>query len=372
MAKLFFVATRKGLFSVSRKNGSGNWSIDQVNFPGSPISAVLPDPRDGSVYAALDHGHFGCKLHRSPDGGKQWEECTAPAYPKKPENAEDIIDPFRKVVLPWDLKLIWTLECGGKDQPGTIWCGTIPGGLFKSTDTGDSWQLVEPLWRKTQEKRWTGGGYDFPGIHSICVDPKDANKIIVGVSVGGNWYSEDGGVSWECRAKGLRNEYMPADQAYEPDFQDPHRLVQCQGSPEVMWIQHHNGIFHSTDYALNWEEIHQAGPSTFGFAVAVHPHDPDTAWFVPAQKDEVRIPVAGKMVVTRTRDGGKTFDVLSKGLPQEHAYDLIYRHALAIDETGETLAMGSTTGNLWLSENGGDEWQCISSNLPPVYAVRFV
>jgi hypothetical protein len=70
--------------------------------------------------------------------------------------------------------------------------------------------------------------------------------------------------------------------------------------------------------------------ATFGFAVAVHPRDPNTAWFVPEIKDEKRIPREGKLVVTRTRDGGKSFEVLSKGLPQSHAYDVVYRHALEI------------------------------------------
>ena len=77
------------------------------------------------------------------------------------------------------------------------------------------------------------------------------------------------------------------------------------------------------------------------------------------------------MVVNRTRDGGKTFDTLTQGLPQQHAYDLVFRHALDVDESGDRLAFGSTTGSVWVSENGGDSWQTISANLPPVYAVRF-
>ena len=77
------------------------------------------------------------------------------------------------------------------------------------------------------------------------------------------------------------------------------------------------------------------------------------------------------VVVTRTRDGGKSFEVLAKGLPQEHAYDVVYRHALAIDDAGERLAFGSTTGGLWVSEDQGDSWACITHTLPPVYAVRF-
>ena len=103
-----------------------------------------------------------------------------------------------------------------------------------------------------------------------------------------------------------------------------------------------------------------AGPSTFGFAVAVHPDDPDTAWFVPAVSDRCGCRSTAKFVVTRTRDGGATFDVLSDGLPHEPAYDLVYRHGLDIDATGERLMMGSTTGSLWWSGNGGDAWTNIS------------
>ena len=112
-------------------------------------------------------------------------------------------------------------------------------------------------------------------------------------------------------------------------------------------------------------------PSVFGFPVVVHPRDPGTAWFVPEIKDEKRIPVGGKLVLTRTRDGARSFDVLANGLPQVHAYDVVYRHALTIDETGDRLAFGSTTGGLWISENQGDDWTCVSHTLPPVYAVRF-
>jgi len=88
-------------------------------------------------------------------------------------------------------------------------------------------------------------------------------------------------------------------------------------------------------------------------------------------KDECRVPVDAKLVVARTRDGGKSFQVLRKGLPQEHAYDLVYRHCLDVDRTGKRLAFGSTTGGLWLSENQGDSWRCLSTQLPPIHCVRF-
>jgi len=148
-------------------------------------------------------------------------------------------------------------------------------------------------------------------------------------------------------------------------------MVQCRDAPDCFWVQHHNAVFRSTDGAMSWQEVPHAKPSTFGFAVAVHPHQPEVAWLVPAVKDECRIPVDARVVVARTRDGGETFEVLRRGLPEEPAYDLIYRHALDVDDTGQCLAIGSTTGSLWVSEDQGDSWTTISTHLPPIAAVRW-
>ena len=260
---------------------------------------------------------------------------------------------------------------GGADEPGVIWCGTLPGGLFRSTDHGQNWQILRALWDHPKRKQWMGGGADLPGIHSICVDPRDSRRVWIAVSTGGIWFTEDTGESWTLRGEGMRAEYAPPEQTHDPIAQDVHCLVQCRAAPERMWVQHHNGIFASSDESQTFIEITGVEPSTFGFAVAVHPRDPDTAWFVPEIKDEKRIPREGKLVVTRTRDGGKSSEVLSKGLPQSHAYDVVYRHALALDETGERLAFGSTTGGLWVSEDQGDSWAYVTHTLPPVYAVRF-
>src|SRR3989304_1220834 len=136
MNNRIFVAARKGLFTLDRGGGRTPWTITQSAFLGVPVSIVLPDPRDGRVYAAVGHGHFGTKLHRSHDGGKTGEEGTAPAYPPKPEGVEEIRCPARGIPIPWSLELIWALEPGGVDEPGALWCGTLPGGLFRSNDRG--------------------------------------------------------------------------------------------------------------------------------------------------------------------------------------------------------------------------------------------
>jgi photosystem II stability/assembly factor-like uncharacterized protein len=351
-----WVATRKGLFELRRRDGG--WRIERSSFLGEPVSMLLPPRADGRMLAALKLGHFGVKVHRSGDAGATWTEVATPAYPEQPPEAAGV---------PWKLVQVWTLQAVG----GTVWAGTLPGGLFRSDDFGGSWQLVRSLWDRPERAEWMGGGYDVPGIHSICVHPADADELLVGISCGGAWTTRDGGASWMSSAGGMRADFMPPEQAGNPNIQDPHCIVRCAAVPQVLWCQHHCGIWRSTDSGQSWDEITTAPVSKFGFTVAVDPQDPDTAWFVPAIADQTRVPVDGALVVNRTRDGGRTFETLRAGLPQTHAYDLMYRHALDVAADGRSLLMGSTTGGLWASDDAGDHWRTVSLNLPMIHAVRF-
>lgn len=368
MGDRLYLGTRKGLFVLDRNSSS--WEVSDVHFLGVQVPMFLPDPRDGTWYAAVKHEHFGPKLHRSDDEGRSWAEIGVPAY-SEGDTFSKMGPDMQPMQAPASLNLIWSLETGGPDREGLLWAGTIPGGLFRSSDRGDSWELVQSLWDVPDRMKWFGGGADEPGIHSVCVDPRNSDHLLVGVSCGGVWVTEDGGESWACKAEGMRAEYMPPDQQFDAAIQDPHILVQCRDEPDVMWVQHHNGIFKSTDRSESWTEIEKPAVSGFGFGVAVHPADGKTAWFAPGVKDECRVPVDGKLVVTRTKDGAETWEELREGLPQENAYDIIFRHCLVVDETGDRLAMGSSTGGLWTSDNGGDSWDCVSNVLPQIYCVRF-
>jgi hypothetical protein len=359
------ISTRKGLFVAEL--ASGAYRVTRGHFIGDNVTLAMVDPRDGGWYAALEHGHFGPKLHRSDDRGETWTEVATPAYPPKPEGLEEK-DMFGRD-LKWATALLWSLA-PALDKDGAIWCGTIPGAMFRSEDRGASWQLVDSLWFMPERKKWSGGGRDFPGIHSICVDPRDPKTVAIGISTGGVWRTRDAGKTWAVASKGMRAEYMPPDQALDPIAQDVHCLVQCKAQPHVWWAQHHNGIFKSTNDLESWTEIEKAGPSVFGFTVVVDPADGYTAWFVPGVKDEKRIPVDGKLVVTRTRDGGASFDVLDRGLPDKFAYDLVFRHGMAMASDG-TLAFGSTTGNVFASRDRGETWAVVSHHLPPIHAVTF-
>src|SRR5439155_357080 len=265
---------------------------------GEALAAVFEARPALRGYALDDQGalrrHVG--FYGRGDAVRDRIKLGAPVFAPAPEGGGD--DPHA-----WSLGQIWVLESGG--VPGRLWAGTMPGGLFRSEDGGDSWSLNEALWHMPERQKWMGvAGGEQPGINSVLVDPRNPADIRIGVSTAGVWASIDDGASWRIINRGMYNEYMPPEQREEPIVQDVHRLARCAAHPDVMWCQHHNGVFRSEDAGANWREIIAIRPSKFGFAVVAHPRDPDTAWFVPAVKDERRIPVEGKVVVARTRDGG--------------------------------------------------------------------
>lgn len=359
------VASRKGLFEVQGQGAQ--WAIAAHHFAGDPVTQILVDPRNGDWYAALRMGHFGVKLRKSSDRGAHWADITAPAFPAKPTDGPLADDP-----TPWNVELIWSFAAGAPTQPGTLWAGCMPAGLFKSEDGGQSWTLKTALWEDPRRLGWFGGGNDYPGMHSVLVDPRNAQHLTVAISCGGVWQTTDGGASWRLTADGMKADYMPPDSAQDPNTQDPHRMVQCAAQPDVLWVQHHCGLYRSIDAGRHWTAVASPAPSGFGFAVACDPVDPLRAWFVPAQADTHRYAVGGKMVVNRTDDGGASFQTFGQGLPDQNAYHLVYRHCLELAPDRTTLAMSSTTGGLWISADAGEHWHCVSRDLPPVAAIGWV
>lgn len=371
--KTLLLGTRKGLFTFNRKGG--RWELARHDFTGTPVQYATVDPRDGARWACLNHGHWGQHLHRSRDGGRSWEEVTAPAYPEGALIAEaGGTDPFGTVVekdVPAKLQKLWCVQPAGSATPGRMYLGTAPGGLFRSDDGGDTFELIEGLWNHPSRlKTWFSGGEGETGpvLHSIVEDPRDPNHLYVGISCAGVFESMDGGANWEPRNNGSIADFLP--DPYAEVGHDAHFLAGCAADPDVLWQQNHCGIFRSTNGGQKWDAVSQKGNvAHFGFPIAVDANDPDTAWVVPAVSDEIRIAVNGALCVCRTIDGGETWQELRAGLPQRDCYDIVFRHAF--DVAGDDLAFGSTTGNAYVSADRGDSWECLGNNLPPVYSVRF-
>jgi len=352
-----FVSTRKGLCDYVQSNGS--WKLQGIHFNGIPVSLSYYDPLTQCLWAFLDHGHWGMKMQRSFDQGRSWEEVASPVYPEGYEVKEG------KLAA---VKYLWAAHHGGKI--GSLWVGTEPGGLFQSEDNGDHWYLNEPLWKRPERPtNWFGGGREDPGIHSIILDPRDNDRIFIGISCAGVYESQDKGKNWIIRNNGLFAEFLPDPNAEVGH--DPHLLIQNPAFPDVMWQQNHCGIFRSTDAGKSWTDISDKENGVyFGFAIACLESNPETAWVVPGLSDEKRVAVDHALFVARTDDGGQTWTHLRQGLPQDNCFDIVYRHGLA--NIQDQLMFGTTTGNLFYSNDGGEGWQTISNYLPMVYAVDLV
>jgi len=356
MNTVLILGTRKGLLQLEKHGG--RWQVVRQSFIGDPIAYSMYDPRNGMLWACIDTGHWGQKLQRSKDWGETWEEVATPQYPEGAEISEG---------TPATLRYLWTMAPGGDDRPERLYIGTEPGGLFRSDDGGESFQLVEGLWNHPSRPGWFGGGRDYAGIHSIIVDPRDSRRVLTGISCAGVFETTDDGATWRPINKGLKADFLP-----DPDAevgQDPHLVVASPTDPDRLWQQNHCGIFRSIDGGQNWEKVSQKdGPANFGFAIAVDQRAPDTAWVVPAESDARRTTINGALCVSRTEDGGATWTDLREGLPQSACYDVVFRHAL--DVSGDMVAFGSTTGNTFISENRGDSWTEVGGYFPPIYSVR--
>lgn len=365
--KVVTLATRKGLLIYVQK--SSGWHLVNESFVGVGVSLSEMDPRDGSLYAMLDHGHYGCKLHRwdgflGDDWTAQdnWVELAPPAYPEgsKLKDGNDAV-----------LKYQWAMSFGTTGQPGRVYIGTEPGGLFFSEDRCDMISLCRSLWdhpsRLDDSPGWMGGGRDHPGLHSICVDPDDENTVRIGISCAGVFESNDSLGTWQVRNKGLRADFMP-----DPNMEighDPHLLVQCESEPDKLWQQNHCGIFRSTDRGCTWSDVSEPeGPARFGFTIVVNPTNGDQAWVVPAVADQNRVAVDRALCVCMTEDGGRSWTSFREGLPQLNCYDFVLRHCLYA--SGANMVMGTVGGSFYFSADFGESWELVNGNLPLIYGAR--
>lgn len=364
---LLLVATRKGAFLYRSDKGRRAWRVTGPLFFGHIVHHLVLDPRTGpkgrrTLLAATSTGHLGPTLMRSTDLGRTWQESTRPpAFPKagKGEKGRAVDHTF------------W-LTPGHASEPGVWYAGTSPQGLFRSEDDGLTWSGVAGFNDNPKYVDWTGGEKDGtpdgPKLHSINVDPRDAKRLYVAMSSGGVFESRDRGASWKPLNEGVLADFRPDK---FPEYgQDAHCVRVHPLAPDVLWQQNHCGIFRSTDGARTWSACSKKGSVVhFGFAIAADERDPAQAWVVPAVADECRVAPGGKLVTAHTHDGGKSWKLAKRGLPQRDVYDVVYRHAL--DQRAGTLCFGSTTGNVYVSDDRGVSWTCVANHLPPVYSVRF-
>jgi hypothetical protein len=342
------VSTRKGLLVLEQKGK--DWKVRHNHFDGVKNSYSVYDPVHKCIWAGVAHGHWGPKIHISRDKGKSFQELGTPKFPEGHKDS---------------LKDFWAVM---SDSKGRVWLGVEPAGLFYSDDVGATWTFCKGFDSIRGKENWFGGGTDGSCLHSILIDPKNDSHVIAGVSVAGVMETWDRGQSWTYINKGLKAKFLPDEDA--EIGQDPHSVVMAASDPQIVWQQNHCGIFKSENMGKNWQDLSKAKgvKSAFGWGIAIDEKDPKKVFTIPALSDETRVPINKRLIVQRTKNGGKSWEVITKGLPKGLCYDIVYRNAFSLKE--KTLMFGSTTGNLYVSGNSGDSWKSVSVHLPPIYSVR--
>jgi hypothetical protein len=367
---VLFVATKKGVWLVHGDGERRTWRLDGPHFLGHEVHHVVLDPRDGrTLLAAAKTGHLGPTVFRSFDLGKSWEEAKSPPAFRKAKEGETgrVVD-----------HVFW-LTPGHASEPGVWYAGTSPEGLFRTADGGATWESVAGFNDHPKNPTWTqgpGGTPDGPKLHSILVDPRDAQHLYLSISgaMGGTFESTDGGRDWRPLNGGVRCDFLP--DPYPEIGQDPHCVQLHPLAPDVLYQQNHCGIYRVERPDERWERIGDNMPrevGDIGFPITLHPRDPNTAWVFPMDGSQVwpRTSPGGKPAVYVTHDAGKSWTRQDAGFPREQAWFTVFRQAMTADARDPLgLYFGTTGGELWASTNEGARWECIARYLPRIHAVE--
>jgi len=347
----------KGAFLVWSDASRAEWRIEGPHFRGESVYALAMDQRGGRrrMLAATRSMHWGAVIRASDDFGATWSEPDRQNV-RFAEGSDDA------------LVNVWQIRPGRASEPDVLYCGVEPAALFESRDGGESWSPVEGLLNHEHRKRWQPGGGGLC-LHTIVPDPADGQRMGVAISTGGFYRTDDGGRSWSPRNVGVRAVFLPDPY---PEFgQCVHKVVHHPSRPERLFLQNHWGLYRSDDWGDQWHDVANGVPSDFGFAMEVHPHDPDTVYIVPLDSDQFRCVPEAKLRVYRTRDAGASWQPLETGLPQHDAYDTVLRDALAADGHDPAgIYFGTRGGKLYGSADAGESWTEIAADLPPIVCVK--
>jgi photosystem II stability/assembly factor-like uncharacterized protein len=360
-----FVGTRKGAFVLSSDAKREEWKVDGPHFAGWEIYHLKASPANPNrVYAAAHTEWFGQMIHRSDDGGKTWETVGNKFVYEGEVGTHQWYD---GTPHPWEFKRVWHLE-PSKTDPDTVYAGVEDAAIFRTTDGGQTWTELPGLRQHGTGNQWTPGAGGLC-LHTILLDPSNADRIYIAISAAGAFRTDDGGKTWRAINRGLKSEYIP-----DPEAEVGH-CVHCVGMhpsrPGVLFMQKHWDVMRSDDGGDSWREVSGNLPTDFGFPIAVHAHEPETIYVVPIKSDSEHYPPDGKLRVYRSRSGGEEWEALTEGLPQSDCYVNVLRDAMAVDDCSSCgIYFGTTGGQVYCSTDSGDSWKAIVRDLPKVMSVE--
>ena len=353
MRVVVLVGTTKGLFVLEGDAGRDRWTLTDPVLEGWSVYHAIVDARDGSIHACTNHEIYGATVHRSRDRGKTWTRADGLALP----DGSGL-----------ELERTWHVEPGLASEPGTLWLGAAPGALFRSDDAGERWEAVGSVLSHPTRPRWHPGAGGMC-CHSIQVDPNDGRRVYIGISAAGVFRSEDGGETWSPANAGTAADFLP--DPYPEVGQCVHKVLLHGADSTRLWQQNHCGVYRSDYRGESWARLDGNGlPSEFGFALALHPRDPDTAFVVPIRGSDNRVTCGGRLGVYKTSDGGASWSLAMRGLP-ERAWTGVLREGLASDALDPFgVYLGTQSGSVFASADEGASWRELARQLPPVQSVE--
>ena len=359
------VGTHKGAFTLTSDGSRKKWDVSGPHFAGWEIYHVKGSPADPNrIYASQTSGWFGQVMQRSSDGGKTWEAVGNKfAYDGVPGTHQW----YDGTAHPWEFKRVWHLE-PSIDDPDSVYAGVEDAALFHSKDGGQTWAELSGLRNHDTGKDWQPGAGGMC-LHSIILDPKNAQRIYIAISAAGAFRTDDGGQTWKPINKGLVSDFMPNPTGEVGHC--VHHIAIHPENPETVFMQKHWHVMRSNNGGDHWEKVSGNLPTDFGFVIDVHAHEPETLYVVPIKSDSEHYPLEGALKVYRSRSGGNEWEALTKGLPQKDCYVNVLRDAMAVDRMDDCgVYFGTTGGQVYASTDGGDSWDAIVHDLPAVFSVE--
>jgi photosystem II stability/assembly factor-like uncharacterized protein len=378
------VGTRKGAFILTSDGKREKWEVNGPHFAGWEMYHMKGSPADPNrIYASQTSGWFGQIIQRSDDGGKTWHQPGTPAGqpvapgPPKSESNKFAYDAAAAPLTthqwydgtqhPWEFKRVWHLEPSLTD-PDTVYAGVEDAAIFRSSDGGQNWKEIPGLRGHGTGPKWQPGAGGMC-LHTIILDPSNAQRMYIAISAAGAFRTDDGGKTWKPINRGLRSQYIP-DQDAEVGH-CVHHVAMNPKRPGVLFMQKHWDVMRSDDAGDNWKEVSGNLPTDFGFVIDIHAHEPETIYVVPIKSDSEHYVMDGKLRVYRSRTGGNEWEALTKGLPQKDCYVNVLRDAMAVDSLDKCgIYFGTSGGQVYASADAGDSWNPIVRDLPAVLSVE--
>ncbi|WP_322865165.1 WD40/YVTN/BNR-like repeat-containing protein [Aquicoccus sp. G2-2] len=378
MATHILIGTTKGAFILTSGAARSGWTVSGPHCDGWPINHVVGDPLSGQIWAAGGGEWQGAGVWHSPDGGLSWTLSKLSGGMADEWAAND---PDFAAMIGWqpseppfagEVEAIWSLH----HADGTLYAGAKPANLYISRDHGTTWARNTALADFPERAAWNPGAAGLT-LHTILSDPADPAKLWLGVSAAGVFASEDGGDSWERRNRLSNAEACTAhDHPAAPrDGETGHCVHNLSRAPgDLLYQQNHHGTYRSRDGGRHWDDITGGLPSTFGFPIAVNPHDPAMLWVIPLNGDMAgRFPPDASAAVWKSTDGGENWTPRQSGLPAKNCFFTVLRQAMATDtSTPASVYFGTNTGSIFASFDEGENWAEIARHLPTILSVEIM